>query len=119
MRQQAVRGFLWRLVDAVGGQTISFIAFLILARLLRPDDYGVVTLAAAIVAILSVPLNEGLSTALVQRDMITDDHINSAFWTNLGLSFFFSPWCKLERVGRRKLLVWHSSSRLYDACRFG
>jgi hypothetical protein len=59
MKQQAERGVLWRLVDAIGGQTTSFIAFLILARLLRPDDSSVVTLAAAIVATRCLGTFEG------------------------------------------------------------
>jgi hypothetical protein len=58
MKQQAERGVLWRLADAIGGQTISFVAFLILARLLRPDDSGVLTLAAAIVATRSPGLSK-------------------------------------------------------------
>jgi O-antigen/teichoic acid export membrane protein len=89
IRKQATRAALWRLLDMVGGQTISFVAFTILARLLSPEDFGVVTLAAAIVAIPSILLSEGLGTALVQRDVITDDHIATAFWANLALSLCF------------------------------
>jgi PST family polysaccharide transporter len=87
-KKQAARAAMWRLLDLFYGQTVTFFAFTILARLLAPEDFGVVALAAAIVAIPSV-LNEGLGTTLVQRDLITDDQITTAFWLNLIISLFF------------------------------
>jgi len=89
MRKRAARAALWRLLDLAGGQMISFLAFTILARLLAPEDYGVVSLALAIVAVPSIILTEGLGTTLVQRDVITDHHITAALWANLGLSVLF------------------------------
>lgn len=99
MKEQAVRGAIWILVDTAGGQILSFLAFLILARLLAPQDYGILSLAGAIIAVPQILLNEGFGTALVQRDMLDDVHINAAFWANLGLSIIFviaaqigAPW---------------------------
>jgi O-antigen/teichoic acid export membrane protein len=86
---RAVRGAFWMLIDTSGGQILSFFSFMILARLLSPEDYGIVTLAGAIVAVPSILLNEGLCKSLIQRDTVTDGHLNAAFWTNLILSFFF------------------------------
>lgn len=102
MKEQAVRGAIWILLDTAGGQILSFLAFLILARLLVPEDYGILSLAAAIIAVPQILLNEGFGTALVQRDMLDDVHINAAFWANLGLSIIFvvaaqigAPWAAM------------------------
>lgn len=46
------------------------------------------TLASAIITVPSVLLSDGFGTALVQRENVTDDHINVAFWANLFLSAF-------------------------------
>lgn len=99
MKEQAIRGAIWILLDTAGGQILSFLAFLILARLLVPEDYGILSLAAAIIAVPQILLNEGFGTALVQRDMLDDVHINAAFWANLGLATIFvaaaqigAPW---------------------------
>jgi O-antigen/teichoic acid export membrane protein len=99
MKEQAVRGAIWVLLDTAGGQILSFLAFLVLARLLVPEDYGILSLAAAIIAVPQILLNEGFATALIQRDMLDDVHINAAFWANLGLSIIFviaaqigAPW---------------------------
>jgi O-antigen/teichoic acid export membrane protein len=102
MKEQAVRGAIWILVDTAGGQILSFLAFLILARLLVPEDYGILSLAAAIIAVPQILLNEGFGTALIQRDMLDDVHINAAFWANLALSIIFviaaqigAPWAAM------------------------
>jgi O-antigen/teichoic acid export membrane protein len=89
MKKEAIVGAVWTLIDRIGGQALSLISFVILARLLLPDDYGVVSLAAAIVVVPGVLLNEGFGTALIQRQELDDDHINVAFWVNIFLSLFF------------------------------
>lgn len=89
MKEQTVRGAFWTLIDAAGGQVFSLLAFLVLARLLAPQDYGVIALSLSILAIPSVLLNEGLGDSLIQRDDLQDAHINVAFWVNLLLAIVF------------------------------
>lgn len=89
INKQAIRGAFWILIDAAGGQVLSFLCFLVLARLLAPQDYGVIALGVAILAIPAILLNEGLGDALIQRDDLEDAHINAAFWANLSLSVVF------------------------------
>jgi len=89
MKREAVIGAVWTLVERVGAQALSFAAFVILARLLHPESYGLVTLAASIVAVPSIFLNEGFNATLIQRESLDDDHVNAAFWANLGLSLIF------------------------------
>jgi O-antigen/teichoic acid export membrane protein len=60
-----------------------------MARVLLPKDYGIVSLSSAIVSMPSALLTEGFASALVQRDHVTDDHINVAFWANSFLSVLF------------------------------
>ncbi len=57
-----------------------------MARMLVPEEFGVVSLAGVIVAVPALLLNEGLGTALIQRQEVSDDHINAAFWANLLLA---------------------------------
>lgn len=89
MKEQTIRGAFWTLVDAAGGQLFSLLAFLVLARLLDPSDYGVIALSLSILAIPSVLLNEGFGDSLIQRDDLRDSHINAAFWANLSLAAIF------------------------------
>lgn len=89
MKREAVVGGTWILIDQVGGQTLSFISFIILARLLLPEYYGLMTLVGTIIAVPSILISDGFGAALVQRENISDHHINVAFWANLFLSVFF------------------------------
>jgi O-antigen/teichoic acid export membrane protein len=89
MKEETVRGAFWTLIDAAGGQILSLLAFLVLARLLAPEDYGVIALSVAILAIPAILINEGLGDSLIQRDELKDDHINAAFWANLTLALIF------------------------------
>lgn len=89
MKEQTIRGAFWTLIDAAGGQLFSFLAFLVLARLLTPRDYGVIALGLSILAIPSVLLNEGFGDSLIQRDDLRDPHTNAAFWANLSLAAIF------------------------------
>jgi O-antigen/teichoic acid export membrane protein len=90
VKEKVIRGAFWSLIDTAGGQLLSFLAFLLLARLLTPADYGVVSLAMAVLFLPSLLLNEGFANALVQREDINDDHLTTAFWANLGLALFFT-----------------------------
>jgi len=54
----------------------------ILGRLLTPDDFGVVAMAAAFVALIANFADNGLPQATVQREDINDEQINALFWIN-------------------------------------
>ncbi len=86
IKTQAINGAMWSFADKIGGQALSFLSFVILARLLAPEDFGIVSLAGAIVAVPALFLNEGFSVPLVQRKAISNDHINAAFWASLLLA---------------------------------
>lgn len=59
---------------------ISIVSTLILARLLQPDDFGIVALAFMVLAFVQVFLEFGVSIALVQNDQATEEHFYSG-WT--------------------------------------
>ena len=55
-----------------------------LGRLLTPADFGVVSIATAFVAFVTMLPNKGLPQAIVQRDDLADAQLNSLFWLNVG-----------------------------------
>jgi PST family polysaccharide transporter len=70
-------------------QAISFVIHLvstmILARILTPDDYGMMAMVVAITGLAGVLLNLGLSTATIQREEITHEQVSVLFWINAGV----------------------------------
>jgi PST family polysaccharide transporter len=57
--------------------------FLVLARLLTPEAFGLVAMAAVFVALMEVFLDQGFAEAIIQRGELDRAHLDTAFWTNL------------------------------------
>ncbi|HTI85822.1 MAG TPA: lipopolysaccharide biosynthesis protein [Alphaproteobacteria bacterium] len=83
-RASTVSGLFWSVLDMGGGQVLSFATFLVLARILSPEEYGAFALASTFVS-LAFFLLQGLAPAVVQRASIDEEHISTAFWTNLAI----------------------------------
>jgi polysaccharide transporter, PST family len=58
---------------------------MILARLLAPQDFGLVAMVTTIIGFFRIFNEAGLSTATVQREGITHAQVSNLFWTNLAL----------------------------------
>lgn len=65
---------------------LSIASTAILARLLSPQDFGLVAIVGTVTGFLRVFRDGGLSTATVQREGITHTQVSNLFWINLALS---------------------------------
>lgn len=65
---------------------VSLLSTIIVARLLTPDDYGVMAMVAPVTAFLIMFRHLGLNHAAVQARSITDRQVNSLFWINMTAS---------------------------------
>ena len=86
LKGRAVRGGAFTL----GGQGMSFLlqmaSTVILARLLTPQDYGLIAMITAVTGFVALFKDLGLSMATVQKDRITHEQISTLFWINVALS---------------------------------
>lgn len=90
LKEKAVKGVVWSIVDKWMGQAIALVVFTLLARLLEPTDFGLVALAYAFVTFAQIFLEQGFSQALVQREDLESEHIDAAFWVSLLLGALFT-----------------------------
>lgn len=67
MKNKVVKGLFWKLLENGGAQGIQFIIAILLARLLSPAEYGVVGIIMIFITIANVVVQNGFSTALVQK----------------------------------------------------
>src|ERR1700682_1746204 len=65
---------------------VSTVGAVVLARLLSPQDYGLVGMVAIVVNFVTMFQYLGLSTATVKWAKLTHREVSSLFWINLGLS---------------------------------
>lgn len=73
----------WTLVDQWARQIVNVAVFIIIARLVAPDEIGLVALAWVFVVFAQIFVDVGIGDALVQRALVTRQHLDTAFWTSL------------------------------------
>ena len=82
------KNFLWKFAERFTAQVVSFVVSLVLARLLLPDDYGVVALVLVFIEIANVFVSTGLGVTLIQKKDADDLDFSSVLYFNFGLSVF-------------------------------
>lgn len=75
-----VSGGLWLSSARAVTNALSFISTIVLARILTPEDFGVVALGMTVMAIISAVTEMSLSQALIHHRDPQDDHFHTV-WT--------------------------------------
>ena len=83
LREKAAQGVLWSVIQKWGREAISFLFLVALTRLLGPEAFGLVALAAIFIEFLDIFLDQGLSAAVVQRADLEREHLDTAFWVSV------------------------------------
>ena len=83
LRQKTILGLFWTALSQGGRQITQFFVTIILAKLLSPNDYGILGMATVFVGFLSMFSGLGFESAIIQKQEVTDNELNSAFWLNL------------------------------------
>lgn len=66
-RRNFFTNVLWRFLERVGAQAVSFIVSIVLARIIAPESYGAIALITVFIAVLQVFVDSGLGNALIQK----------------------------------------------------
>ncbi len=85
-QQKTIGALLWKFTERVGAQAVSFVVSIVLARILAPDDYGVIALITVFTAIASVFVQSGFGTALLRKFEVDELDYNSVFWVTFSIS---------------------------------
>lgn len=83
LKSKTIKGVGWSAADAFLGQGVSFIVGLVLARLLSPEEYGLIGIVMIFVTVLSGVVDSGFSTAVIRKQDANDDDYNTMFYTNM------------------------------------
>jgi len=73
----------WSLLEAIGLRSIHFIVGIILARLLLPEQFGLIGMLMIFTAVAQTLLDSGFGAALIQKSEIDSKDTNSIFYFNL------------------------------------
>lgn len=79
-------GVIWATLDKFGNLGIQFIVNLVLARLLYPEEFGVVGILAIFIAVSNTLVEGGFGSALIQKKRPTQTDYSTILFWNIGLS---------------------------------
>lgn len=99
LKDKTVKGTIWSAADTFLAQGVSFIVGLVLARLLSPDEYGLIGIVTIFTMIMLNVVDSGFSNALIRKKNVTNEDYSTLFIFNFVVSvlmyallFIAAPW---------------------------
>lgn len=99
LKSKTLHALFWSFIESVGLQGVRFVIGIILARLLIPEQFGLLGMLMIFMAVAQVFLNSGFGAALIQKKEATQKDICSIFYFNIlvgvaaaGLLCLVAPW---------------------------
>ena len=99
LKKKTVNALKWSAVDRFGQQVVQFFIGILLARLLTPDDYGLIGMIMIFAALSFVLVESGFGQALIRKQNATELDYSSVFYFNIFTSillyillFFSTPY---------------------------
>ncbi|MDP1620906.1 MAG: lipopolysaccharide biosynthesis protein [Bacteroidales bacterium] len=89
LKQKAVSGFLWSFIDSFTNYGLQFVFGIILARLLTPNDYGLIGIITIFITISQSFIDSGFRQALLRKQDCTQADYSTVFFFNLAVSLLF------------------------------
>ena len=83
LKTKAKRGVIWNTVERLFSNGINFLFTIILARLLSPDDYGIIAMPVLFLALAQVFVDSGFSNALIRKPDLDERDLSTAFYFNI------------------------------------
>lgn len=81
-----ISSLFWKFMERAGVQFMQFIVSIVLARLLAPEEFGLVALVMIVITIADVFVQSGLGTALIRQKEADDLDFSSVFFASLTLA---------------------------------
>ena len=90
LQQKTFSGFIWSFVEKFSIQGFAFIQGIILARLLMPSDYGLLSMVSILFSLSYCLRDSGFTTALVKKKERKDIDYSTVYVTNICLSLILT-----------------------------
>lgn len=87
---------IWKFSERILAQIISLLVSIVLARLVLPEEYGIIAMVLVFINIANVFVDSGFSSGLIQKVGADELDFSSVFYFNLGLSLLLYGclfWC--------------------------
>ena len=88
LKNSTISGVIWRFGERVLAQLINFIVSIVLARVLFPEEYGIVAIVTIFITIADSFVTNGLGTSLIQKKNADDKDFSTIFHASFIISIF-------------------------------
>jgi O-antigen/teichoic acid export membrane protein len=99
LKKRALSGVFWSSIQLFGNQIVSFVISVVLARLLLPEEFGLIAMIMVFTGLGQVLIDSGLSSSLIRTEHPTDVDYSTVFYFNLlgstiiyGILYFLAPY---------------------------
>lgn len=83
LRKQAISGAFWTGIQQFGSQGITFVVSVVLARILEPEEFGLIVMIMVFINVSKVVIDAGLSQSLIRTTNPDNDDYSTVFYFNL------------------------------------
>ena len=98
LKKQTVAGVVWSSLERFSVQGVQFLVMIVMARVLSPDDYGLIGMLAVFIAVAQSLVDSGFSQALIRKQGRTRTDESTVFFFNIavgillyGILYLISP----------------------------
>ena len=84
--KSVVKALIWKFAERCGAQISSFVVSMVLARILMPEEYGILSVLLIFITLSQVVVQSGLGTALIQKKDVDNRDYSSVFYVSIALS---------------------------------
>ena len=86
LKEKSINSFVWKSAQSVCSLGMTFVIQLILARMLTPEDFGVVAITTVFMTLANTVIETSFSSSIIQRMQLEHNLTSSIFYANLFLS---------------------------------
>lgn len=86
LKNKTITGMLWSFFSTIGTQLIQLLVQVVLARLLMPEDFGIIGMVTVIIALSQTFVESGFTKGLIREKESTQEDYSTVFFFNLGMS---------------------------------
>ena len=110
IKRATTHGLFWSFFERIGQQGIQFVIAIILARLLLPEQFGLIAMLTVFMAVAQSFVNSGFGSALIQKQDAKHLDECSIFYFNILVGFLVSQVEQLFRdiqfhLGKSRLII--------------
>jgi lipopolysaccharide exporter len=102
LKRQAASGAKWTTASTIGTSALHFVQLAVLARLLSPQDFGLMAMIMVVLGFAQAYADMGISKAIIYRQDATREQLSSLYWTNImaGVAVFIIVFASIPLIVR-------------------